>query len=82
VVQRSAGAAEQEPVTQREREVLLALAGGLSAQQIARQLSIRPGTVRKHLEHVYAKLECHDRLTAVNKARDLGVLASSSHAQV
>jgi DNA-binding transcriptional LysR family regulator/DNA-binding CsgD family transcriptional regulator len=67
----------RQPITQREHEVMLALVEGLTAQQIARRLSVSPLTVRKHLEHLYAKLGCHDRLTAANRARELGLLATS-----
>lgn len=52
------------PLTAREREVLLQLSVGLTACQIAHRLGISSATVRKHLEHAYAKLGVHDRLTA------------------
>ena len=63
-------------LTVRELDVLTLLADGLSAQQIAclRRISVR--TVRKHLENIYEKLDCHDRVLAVNKARQLGLLHS------
>ncbi|MBV9141499.1 MAG: response regulator transcription factor [Pseudonocardiales bacterium] len=63
-------------LTVRELDILTLLADGLSAQQIAllRRISVR--TVRKHLENIYDKLDCHDRLLAVNKARQLGLLDS------
>jgi DNA-binding CsgD family transcriptional regulator len=61
-------------LTPRELDVLTLIAEGLSAQQIARARRISVRTVRKHLEHVYEKLECHDRLMAVNKARRLFLL--------
>ena len=63
-------------LTVRELDVLTLLADGLSAQQIARLRRISVRTVRKHLENIYEKLECHDRLLAVNKARQLGLLHS------
>ena len=62
------------PMTPRELDVLCLLSEGWSAQSISRRLGIRPATVRKHLEHVYAKLGTSDRLTAVNRARSLGLL--------
>jgi DNA-binding CsgD family transcriptional regulator len=63
-------------LTVRELDVLTLLADGLSAQQIARLNRISVRTVRKHLENIYEKLECHDRLLAVNKARQLELLHS------
>lgn len=56
-------------LTRREHEVLVLLSQGCSAQTISHRLLISPRTVRKHLEHVYAKLGAQDRLTAVNCAR-------------
>jgi DNA-binding NarL/FixJ family response regulator len=63
-------------LTIRELDILTLLADGLSAQQIARLNRISVRTVRKHLENIYQKLECHDRLLAVNKARQRGLLHS------
>ncbi len=55
-------------LTAREQQVIDALATGASNRQIARDLQISEGTVRKHLEHAYAKLgvstrdrRCHPR---------------------
>lgn len=59
-------------------QVLAALADGLTADAIGRLLRISPRTVRKHLEHAYVKLGCHDRLVAVQRAVTLSVLASAS----
>jgi len=63
-----------DPLTEREREVLSTLAEGLTAQAIGRRLDISAPTVRKHLERVYRKLGATDRLTAVNRARRLGLV--------
>jgi DNA-binding CsgD family transcriptional regulator len=63
-------------LTVRELDVLILLADGRSAQQIARLRRISVRTVRKHLENIYEKLGCHDRMLAVNKARQLGLLRS------
>lgn len=52
-------------LTAREREVLQALAEGLSDKQIASRLYIGPGTVRSHLVNVFVKLEVTSRLEAV-----------------
>ena len=58
----------------RELEVLSCLAVGLSGRQIARHLGLALGTVRKHLERVYAKLGVHDRMNAVNVGQDMGLI--------
>lgn len=56
-------------LTERERCVLRHLSTGATAAQIARQLGIAPATARKHLQHIYAKLDVHDRLSAVLHTR-------------
>lgn len=52
-------------VTVQERRVLAHVASGASNAEIAAALFIAPSTVRKHLEHVYAKLGVHTRLQAL-----------------
>jgi DNA-binding CsgD family transcriptional regulator len=61
-------------LTDRERQVLSLLAEGLTAAAIARRLGVTSRTVRKHLERVYDKLDAHDRLVAVERARSMGLL--------
>ena len=51
-------------LTAREREVLLWLAGGKPNAEIAGLLGIRPGTVKRHLENLYAKLGVGNRTDA------------------
>jgi len=61
-------------LTQREQAVLGHLAAGLTASAMAHVLGTQPATVRKHLQHTYAKLGVQDRLAAVLRARSLGLL--------
>jgi ATP/maltotriose-dependent transcriptional regulator MalT len=61
-------------LTRREQAVLQYLADGLTAEAIARRLSASPATVRKHLQNLYAKLGVSDRLGAVLRGLDLGLL--------
>jgi DNA-binding CsgD family transcriptional regulator len=61
-------------LTKREQAVLGYLADGLTADAIARRLSASPATVRKHLQNLYAKLGVSDRLGAVLRGLDLGLL--------
>jgi DNA-binding CsgD family transcriptional regulator len=63
-------------LTEREFAVLTLLGDGLTAQAIARRLDTSPRTVHKHLEHLYRKLGVRDRLVAVQRARDVGLLAT------
>lgn len=63
-----------EPLSDREMDVLRLLAQGLSDKEIAEELVIATGTVHKHLNNIYGKLEAHSRTTAIIRARELGVL--------
>jgi DNA-binding CsgD family transcriptional regulator len=65
-------------LTVRELEVLAFLAQGMIARTIAARMGLSPRTVNKHLGNVYRKLGTHDRLMAVAKAHDLGLLGSST----
>jgi DNA-binding CsgD family transcriptional regulator len=59
--------AERRPLPQltaREREVLELVAEGHTNGEIATQLWISPGTVRKHLDNLYTKLGVHTRTAA------------------
>jgi DNA-binding CsgD family transcriptional regulator len=62
------------PLTPRELEVLLHSADGSSGPEIADELVISLGTVRKHFENVYKKLRVSDRPAAVAKALRLGLI--------
>lgn len=61
-----------EPITPREAEILSLVAAGNRNQEIAGLLFIAPGTVRKHLEHIYDKLEVRSRAEAVARWLSLG----------
>ncbi|WP_345801298.1 LuxR C-terminal-related transcriptional regulator [Microbacterium sp. AZCO] len=58
----------------RELAVLGLTARGLTAVAIGSQLVISPRTVTKHQQSVYRKLAVGDRLTAVLRAQELGIL--------
>ncbi|WP_442846577.1 response regulator [Leeuwenhoekiella sp. H156] len=60
---------EQIALSQREIEVLEQLAKGLSYTKISENLVVSPSTVRKHIENIYKKLQVHNKLEAVKKAR-------------
>jgi DNA-binding CsgD family transcriptional regulator len=61
-------------ITDRELAVLNLTADGLKATAIGRRLGISPRTVSKHIENIYVKLGTHDRVTAIKRAQDLGLL--------
>lgn len=60
---------EDIKLTSREVEVLEQLSKGLSYNLIAENLILSTGTVRKHIENIYKKLQVHNKLEAVQKAK-------------
>jgi ATP/maltotriose-dependent transcriptional regulator MalT len=63
-----------EPLSEREIEVLRLIAAGLSNQEIADRLIIAPGTVKRHINNLYGKLQVGSRTQAIAAARDLQIL--------
>ena len=64
----------QETLSERELEVLRLMATGASNQELADQLVVTVGTIKSHINHILGKLEVHNRLEAVVRARELGLL--------
>ncbi|WP_154402125.1 helix-turn-helix transcriptional regulator [Ornithinimicrobium cavernae] len=64
-------------LTSREVEVLELLAHGYKATVIARKAGCSTRTVHRHLGNIYDKLGVSDRLSAVNRAHTLGVIAGA-----
>lgn len=60
---------EDIQLTQRETDVLEQLSKGLNYNKIAQNLILSSGTVRKHIENIYRKLQVHNKLEAVQKAK-------------
>ena len=56
---------ELELLTEREREVLIEIAHGLSNQEIADKLFVSLPTVKTHVAHILAKINARDRVQAV-----------------
>lgn len=63
-----------DPLTERERQVLKLLATALSAGEIAEQLVVSVNTVRMHTKNIYSKLDVHNRMEAIERAAELGLL--------
>ncbi len=61
-------------LTDREREVLTAIAQGLSNQEIAGRLTISVKTVNRHRENIMAKLNLHSRVELVRYAIEKGLI--------
>ena len=58
-----------------ELVVLQALALGLSNKEIAAKLDVSPNTIKTHVARLFDKLGAKRRTDAVNRARELGILA-------
>lgn len=64
----------EDPLSERELEVLQHVARGLSNQEIADKLFLSAGTVKRHMSNIYQKLDVHSRTQALERARTLKVL--------
>jgi DNA-binding NarL/FixJ family response regulator len=62
-------------LTDRERDILLLVARGLSNDEIAGRLVISPLTAKSHVRNVLRKLDCHDRAGLVAVAYESGLIS-------
>ncbi len=65
---------EQDPLTERERQVLRLAGAGRQSAQIARELGLSEGTVRNYLSEAIAKLGAANRVEAARLAAEKGWL--------
>jgi DNA-binding NarL/FixJ family response regulator len=68
-------AAELADLTERERDILVLVARGLSNAEIAGELVISPLTAKSHVRNILRKLDCHDRGALVAMAYENGLIA-------
>jgi len=61
-------------LTEREVEILRAVARGFKRVEIADQFNITPGTVGNHITRIYRKLEVSSNIEAVVQATKIGVI--------
>ena len=62
------------PLSNREMEILKLIATGSSNREIADELLIAEGTVKNHVSSILGKMEARDRMQAVIKGQQLGIL--------
>jgi ATP/maltotriose-dependent transcriptional regulator MalT len=67
-------AVSRDALSEREFQVLRLIAAGMSNQEIADELILAVGTVKKHTNNIYRKLKVHSRGKAVARARELGLV--------
>ncbi len=65
---------QPEPLSEREREVLRLLVRGASNHEIAQELVIVVDTVKRHVSHIFAKLDVQNRVQAAKRAHEFGLL--------
>jgi ATP/maltotriose-dependent transcriptional regulator MalT len=63
-------------LSSRELQVLTLLSTGIPIKRVAQELDISAHTVNQHVRQIYLKLGVHNRITALNRARQLGLLVS------
>lgn len=63
-----------EPLTPRETEVMRLVAGGYSNREIAEALGAAEGTIKVHMSNILSKLGVRDRVQAVLRALEAGLL--------
>jgi DNA-binding NarL/FixJ family response regulator len=65
---------ENIKLSEREVQVLEQLSKGLSYNVIADHLFLSTGTIRKHIENIYKKLQVHNKLEAIDKAKKNNII--------
>ncbi|WP_075981642.1 response regulator transcription factor [Bacillus massilinigeriensis] len=63
---------EENPLTDREKEVLELVADGKNTKEIADQLRIKTGTVRNYISTILDKLEVKNRIEAITQFKEKG----------
>ncbi len=63
---------EENPLTEREKEVLELVADGKNTKEIADQLSLKTGTVRNYISAILDKLEVKNRIEAITQSKEKG----------
>lgn len=65
---------EKITLSERETEILEQLGNGFTNKRIAENLIISPFTVKRHIENIYQKLQAHNRIEMLGKARESGLI--------
>jgi DNA-binding NarL/FixJ family response regulator len=76
--QPKAPATSLNTLTEREREVLTLIAGGLTNAEIAARLYLGEGTVKTHVHRILTKLALRDRVQAVVYAYESGLVRTGT----
>ena len=68
---------EVKALSKRELELLDLLSKGYTNSQISKELFISPSTVKKHFYRIYKKLGVRNRVNAILRAKDLGMIKAN-----
>lgn len=68
------GTTLQQPLTERETEILALMAGGFNNAEIANALGPSEGTIKNHVSSILSKMGVRDRLRAVLRGLELGYI--------
>ena len=63
---------QQDPLTERERQVIKLMAEGKNTKDISKELYITPGTVRNYVSVILDKLEVSNRIEAISRFKERG----------
>jgi len=63
---------DENPLTEREHEVMMLMADGKSTKEIASQLYLATGTVRNYISVILDKLHVGNRIEAIKRFREKG----------
>lgn len=63
---------EENPLTEREKQVIQLMADGKNTKEISNQLFITPGTVRNYISVILDKLEVTNRIEAISRFKEKG----------
>ena len=64
-------------LSSREQEILLAIAAGLSAKEIARMLILSHRTVERHIENIRIKMQARNTAHLITRAFSVGALRAA-----
>lgn len=70
-----AGQRRVDALTDREKEILIFLANGISNKEMASRIFVSENTIKFHLKNIYSKLAVGSRVQAITTGRQLGLIA-------